>query len=178
MNEAIFGSPDVDQVDIFVLGDTESAPCTKYNMKVSFEKFQRIFNNIKQKRRYFNKSSVNTFNGTLEHSTDLTTKNEYVQESTVNGCRSFSQNHLDFLKVEYGVKKKALFSFPSNHKIYDMVHNQRLTFKLDPCLYLNFNISESYDGTRSQQIYFNVNKGKTYDDANIKNLIRDTIKDM
>ena len=164
----------VNHVEIYVLKSYEAVPDARYEVNLTEDKFRKMFDKIRRTKKYFKKSNVYTLNGTLEHISDNT--NEYVQESVIENCKRFSKNKTDFLKVSYDKRNKSVFSFPSNERIYDIIHNQRLTFKLHPCLYLNFQVSENIRGERNRQIFFNVNKAKTYDDSAVSKAISDTIE--
>jgi len=165
----------INYTEIYILNEVQNFPFTKFDVNLSEDKFRRIFKNIKRhKQRSFKKIHTQTLNATLEHVSDL--ENEYVNELVVNDCSLFTANRNDFLKVDYSKTSKSVFSFPSNTNIYDIVYHQRLIFKLDNCLYLNFQLSENYEGQRHKQIFFNVNQGKTFDDQAICKLINETLK--
>lgn len=163
----------INHAEIYVLKTRDIVPSPKYLVNLSDEKFKKVFEKMRQKRKYFKKSSMNTSNGSLEHISD--DGNEYVQEMIIDNCAHFSKNNLDFLKVTYDKKNKSVFAFPSNEMIHDIVHNQRFTFKLSQSVYLNFQISDNFRGDRHRQIFFNVNRSKTYDDSMACKVINETI---
>lgn len=163
----------INHAEIYVLKTADIVPSQRYSVNLSDEKFKMIFEKVRKKYKYFKKSNMNTLNGSLEHIISEN-GNEYVQESIIDNCSHFSKNNLDFLKVSYDKKNKSVFSFPSNEKIYDIVHNQRYTFKLNQSVYLNFQISESFNGERNRQVFFNVNRSKSYDDSMVCKAINDT----
>jgi hypothetical protein len=163
----------VNHVEIFVLKSFDSCPNSRYVVNLTEDKFKTVFDKVRRTKKYFKKSNVNTFNGTLEHMSDGV--NEYVQEMKIENCSRFSKSNHDFLKVSYDKKNKSVFSFPSNEMIYDITHNQRYTFKLNPCVYLNFQISENFNGERNRQIFFNVNRSKAYEESSVCKIINETI---
>lgn len=164
----------VNHVEIYVLKTFEVVPNSRYVVNLTEDKFRSLFEKVRRNKKYFKKSNINTLNGTLEHTSDDT--NEYVQEMMIENCSHFSRNKNDFLKVSYDKKNKSVFSFPSNERIYDITHNQRFTFKLNPCVYLNFQISENLNGERNRQIFFNVNRSKSYEESLVWKIISDTIE--
>lgn len=165
---------EVNHVEIFVLKSFDAVANSRYVVNLSEDKFRKVFDNVRRNKKYFKKSNINTSNGTLEHISDSV--HEYVQEMVIEDCSHFSKNKHDFLKVSYDKRNKSVFSFPSNEKIYDITHNQRFTFKLNPSVYLNFQISENINGERQRQIYFNVNRSKSYEESQICKIINDTIE--
>lgn len=173
LTEPVF--PDrVNYVEIFVVNSQEKLPTSTYKLNLSQEKFDRILRNVRKKHpRCFKRSNVKTFNSTLEHTSE--DASEYVHELEIADCLPFSRNKLDLLRVNYVKMNKSPFSFPSNEKIYDICHNQRLTFKLSNSVYLNFLVTENYAGERSRQIFFNINLAKSRDEGSSCRVINEAI---
>ena len=171
MNKDLF-TTGTNYIEIYVKGSDSNQ---NINTDIQDNKFYRILENVKkQKLKFFKKQSIRTCNEKQEHISEG--ENDYVYEFIINEINEFSDNSLDFITLKYKKKQKPTYGFPSNTKIYDIISNQRLTFKLNNLTYLNFQINEDYNGKITKEIFININFNKSCDEGLIKKIVQDTIK--
>lgn len=164
---------DTNYIEIYVKGISKGK--SEINTDISDSKFYRILDNVKKQRfKFFKKHSVRTCNSKQEHITEG--ENDYVYEFIINKIENFSDNNLDFVCLKYKKKQKPTYTFPSNEKIYDIISNQRITFKLNNLTYLNFQINENYEGKITKEIFININFNKSCDEGLIHKIVHDALK--
>lgn len=162
---------DVNYVELYICKKTAIG----FDTNISDEKFSNILSNVKKKKmKCFKKRHIRTFNSGFEHTSENDC--DTVQEVRIQDCKSFSKNKLDFTCVLYNKKQQATYTFPSNNEIFDIVQSERLTFKLNNLLYLNFQVTENFEGKVKKEIYFNINYDRNCDESLIKSIVNDTIK--
>ena len=171
MNKNLFDEK-VNYIELYVI-NKKHQDCI--DTALSDSKFNRILDNVKKLRfKNFKKSSVKTFNSKMEYIAE--DNNESVYNFTIHDSQQITMNNLDFINLKFKKKQKATYMFPSNQKIYDIISCYRHTFKINNLVYLNFQISEDYEGNIIKEIFFNVNYGRACDEDLLVNLIEDTIK--
>ena len=171
MNKTLFDE-NINYIELYVINKKHQG-CI--DTSLSDSKFNRILENVKKLRfKNFKKSSVKTFNSKMEHIAE--DNNENVYSFTIHDSQEISMNNLDFINLRFKKKQKATYMFPSNQNIYDIISCYRHTFKINNLIYLNFQISEDYDGNVIKEIFFNVNYSRACDEDMLVNLIEDTIK--
>lgn len=161
----------VNYVEIFVYKKTNSF---QLQTALSDDIFYKLLENVKKKRyKCFHKTNVKTYNSKMEFVTEDGTDN--VFEMNIVSHVKFSRNNRDFICLKYNKTKKAAYTFPSNEKIYDMISNARYTFKLNNLAYLNFQVSEDFDGNITKEVFINVNQARACDDSMLLGIINETI---
>lgn len=162
----------VNYVEIYVINKKYDNSCIDTNL--SDTKFNRILENVKKLRyKNFKKSSTKTFNSKMEYIAE--DNNETVYEFNILDSQILSKNNIDFMSLKIKKKQKATYMFPSNQNIYDIISCQRHTFKINNLVYLNFQVSEDYDGNIIKEIFFNVNYGRACDETLLISLIEDVM---
>lgn len=170
MNKNIFDDK-TNYVEIYVINSNNNG-CM--DTCLEDDKFYRILENVKKLRhKNFKKSSTKTYNSKMEYISE--DNNETVYEFNIIDSKKFSKNNLDFVSLKMKKKQKATYMFPSNNNIHDIISCYRHTFKINNLVYLNFQVTEDYDGKIIQEIFFNVNYGRACDEEMLYNLINDTM---
>jgi len=160
----------VNYVEIFVINKASD----HLDTNLSDEAFYKILENIKKKRyKCFKKTNVKTYNSKMEFVKE--DGNENVFEMNIVDHTKFSKNKRDFICLKYRKIKKASYTFPSNEKIYDMISNVRYTFKLNNLAYLNFQVSEDYEGNITKEVFINVNQARSCDESILLDIINEAI---
>lgn len=161
----------VNYVEIYVMNKKKQAV---YDTNVSELAFNRILENVRKlKYKSFKKENTKTYNSRMEFVTEDSHDN--VFDYTVVNNSEFAKNKHNFLCLKQRKKTKAVYTFPSNEKIYDIIHNHRYSFKLNNLVYLNFQISEDFKGNISREIFFNINYGRSCDENMLVDMINKTV---
>ena len=172
MNKLNFFDDESNYIEIYLVEPTNNM---SFDTNIDDFKFETLLENCKRyKSRSFRKKQMHALNEGLQLIID-DDKTEHVYEMHCKSLYNFSQHGLQFIALNFQKKSKPSHIFPSNQKIHDILKSQRHTFKLSANLYINFQVSTTFDGRIFKEVFFNINSSKNFEEQDTLHAIQECI---
>jgi hypothetical protein len=158
-------------IEFYLLGNKVND--NLFDISVSEDKINSILKNISKRKKHFKKEFK-----VYKHQ-DMILENYENKSIKVYRLNPVNYNVLQnekILKLEYEKQKENYHTFPCTSNINSVYHVKRITFKMNDCLFLNFD-SEIYSEKESiHKIFINYNIDYNKDSSFFENELEMILK--